>query len=103
MANYYYFLYYNYKLPQPCIVYIITLLIYYLQIVISVPSQRQRVQILRVQCECLPLVEDVDIADLADLTAGYVGADLVHLCHEASYLAITASNTLKVSIINTIE
>ena len=55
------------------------------------------------QCECLPLVEDVDIADLADLTAGYVGADLVHLCHEASYLAITASNTHKVGIINTMN
>ncbi|MCD4704295.1 MAG: ATPase, partial [Methanosarcinaceae archaeon] len=35
-----------------------------------------------------PLADDVDIFELADITNGYVGADIDAICREASMLAL---------------
>ncbi|KAK3609198.1 hypothetical protein CHS0354_003178 [Potamilus streckersoni] len=58
------------------------------EIMINVPSMAQRREILDLHTQVLPLAEDVDLDWLAEITNGYVGADLAALCHEAAYLAL---------------
>ncbi|MCG5495762.1 CDC48 family AAA ATPase [Ectothiorhodospira variabilis] len=54
------------------------------EIVIPVPDQPGRLQILEIHSRGMPLAEDVDLNDIAALTSGYVGADLEALCREAA-------------------
>ncbi|MCG5498547.1 CDC48 family AAA ATPase [Ectothiorhodospira variabilis] len=54
------------------------------EIVIPVPDQPGRLQILEIHTRGMPLAEDVDLNDIAALTHGYVGADLEALCREAA-------------------
>ncbi|KAL3866473.1 hypothetical protein ACJMK2_043768 [Sinanodonta woodiana] len=58
------------------------------EIMINVPSMAQRREILYLHTQTLHLAEDVDLNCLAEITNGYVGADLAALCHEAGYLAL---------------
>ena len=53
----------------------------------SVPNTEERMEILEVHTRGMPLSDDVNLEDIADLTVGYVGADLDHLCKEAVYKA----------------
>lgn len=53
------------------------------EITIGSPSRDGRKQILKIHSRTMPLAEDVDLDELADITHGYVGADIAALCAEA--------------------
>ncbi len=58
------------------------------EISISIPDRNSRLEILNIHTRGMPLSENVDIAYLADITHGYVGADMAALCREAAMNAI---------------
>lgn len=58
------------------------------EIEIGIPDRNDRAQILRIHTREMPLWDDVDIEKLADMTHGYVGADLQSLCREAAMTAL---------------
>ncbi|TSP25445.1 Nuclear valosin-containing protein-like [Bagarius yarrelli] len=61
------------------------------EICLGIPDEGARLKILNTLCRKLKLAADFDFAQLARLTPGYVGADLMALCREA---AMTAVNRL---------
>jgi transitional endoplasmic reticulum ATPase len=58
------------------------------EIVIGVPDKNGRREILQIHTRGMPLSEDVDLSDLANITHGFVGADLEALCKEAAMGAL---------------
>lgn len=60
------------------------------EISVGIPSKAQRLAILQLHTRSMPLSPDVDLHALSDETLGYVGADLVALCREASMFALRA-------------
>lgn len=58
------------------------------EIAIPVPDRRGRLETLQVHTRGMPLAGDVDLERLAQLTHGFVGADLAALCREAAMLAL---------------
>ncbi|MFX0094564.1 MAG: CDC48 family AAA ATPase [Candidatus Hodarchaeota archaeon] len=54
------------------------------EIVIDIPDQEGRLEILKVHIRNMPLEDDVDLEELAKLTTGFVGADLAALAREAA-------------------
>jgi len=52
------------------------------------PDKKSRLAIFRIHTKDTPLSDDVDFEELADLTEGYVGADIEAICREAVMLAI---------------
>ncbi|UCF31831.1 MAG: CDC48 family AAA ATPase [bacterium] len=58
------------------------------EITIGVPNQAGRLQILKIHSRKMPLAEDVDLDRLAEITHGYVGADIAALCKEAGMAAL---------------
>jgi len=54
------------------------------EISLPIPDRQGRLEILEIQSRGMPLDEDVDLAHLAEVTHGYVGADLAALCREAA-------------------
>jgi transitional endoplasmic reticulum ATPase len=54
------------------------------EIAISIPDQRGRLQILDIHTRGMPLAQDVSLDKLAQVTHGFVGADLEALCREAA-------------------
>jgi len=52
-----------------------------------VPDRQGRLEILQIQTRAMPL-DGVDLAAIADLAVGLVGADLKALCQKAAYLAL---------------
>jgi transitional endoplasmic reticulum ATPase len=54
------------------------------EIDIGVPDEVGRMEVLRIHTRNMKLAEDVDLADIAKNTHGYVGADLAALCTEAA-------------------
>ncbi len=58
------------------------------EIEIGIPDREGRKEILQVHTRNMPLAEDVDLDELADITYGYVGADLAALCKEAAMRAL---------------
>ena len=58
------------------------------EIEIGVPDREGRKEILEIHTRRMPLAEDVDLDVLADLTVGFVGADLAALCKEAAMHAL---------------
>jgi transitional endoplasmic reticulum ATPase len=57
-------------------------------VLIGAPSRSARVAIYNVHTRAMPLADDVDIEELADLTDWYVGSDIEALCREAAVLAL---------------
>jgi transitional endoplasmic reticulum ATPase len=55
------------------------------------PSAPERLEILALQAEGLPLEPDVDLAELAQATEGFTGADLKLVCKKAAILALDQS------------
>ena len=55
---------------------------------IGVPDEVGRMEIMRIHTKNMKLAEDVDLADVAKSTHGYVGADLAALCTEAALQCI---------------
>ncbi len=58
------------------------------EIAIGVPDQAARQQILGIHSRRMPLAADVDLEQIAEITHGYVGADLEVLCKEAGMVAL---------------
>jgi transitional endoplasmic reticulum ATPase len=58
------------------------------EIVVGVPDEQGRREILQIHTRGMPLAPDVDIADLARRTYGFVGADLAALSREAAMEAV---------------
>ncbi len=52
------------------------------------PDKKSRLAIFRIHTRDMPLADDVDLEELAELTEGYVGADIEAICREAVMLAI---------------
>ena len=55
---------------------------------IGVPDEVGRMEILRIHTKNMKLAEDVDLAEVAKSTHGYVGADMAALCTEAALQCI---------------
>jgi len=58
------------------------------EIPVNAPTPSGRRQVLNIHSRGLPLAEDVDLEHLAEVTHGFVGADLQVLCKEAGMLAL---------------
>ena len=58
------------------------------EITIGVPDRTGRREILGIHSRRMPLAHDVDLDQLADITHGYVGADLAALCKEAGMVTL---------------
>ena len=55
---------------------------------IGIPDSKGRLEILEVHTRGMPLTDDVDLKRLAQITHGFVGADLEALCREAAMNSI---------------
>ena len=55
---------------------------------VSIPDKNGRLQILQIHTRGMPLSESVDINKLAEITHGFVGADLEALAREAAMVAL---------------
>ncbi|XP_026135070.1 nuclear valosin-containing protein-like [Carassius auratus] len=58
------------------------------EICLGIPDEAARLKILKTLCRKIMLPEDFDYSQLARLTPGYVGADLMALCREAAMTAV---------------
>jgi transitional endoplasmic reticulum ATPase len=58
------------------------------EIEIGIPDKEGRLEILQIHTRGMPLADDVDLAQLAGMTHGYVGADLAALAREAAMRAL---------------
>jgi len=58
------------------------------EISIPIPDQNARLTILEIHSRGMPLSEDVNLNKLAEITHGFVGADLQALCREAAMLCL---------------
>ncbi|XP_027543991.1 spermatogenesis-associated protein 5-like protein 1 [Neopelma chrysocephalum] len=62
------------------------------EVIIGTPTVTQRRSILQLLTSNMPISADVDLAQLAEMTPGYVGADLTALCREAVMQAVSHSS-----------
>ncbi len=58
------------------------------EIEIGVPDKSGRKEILQIHTRGMPLMKNVDLDKIAEITYGYVGADLAALCKEAAMHAL---------------
>jgi len=58
------------------------------EITIPIPDKRGRHEILEIHTRGMPLADDVNLQELAEITHGFVGADLAALCREAAMAAL---------------
>ena len=58
------------------------------EIAIPVPDKTARKEILQVHTRNMPLADDVNLDEVAELTHGFTGADLAALCREAAMTAL---------------
>lgn len=58
------------------------------EISIPIPDKNARLSILEIHSRGMPLSEDVDITKLAEITHGFVGADLQSFCREAAMICL---------------
>ena len=58
------------------------------EIAINVPNKKARLEILKIHTRNMPLAKDVDLEKLANITHGFVGADIAALCKEAAMNAL---------------
>jgi len=58
------------------------------EIAISIPDKRGRLEILQIHTRGMPLADDVDLEKLAEITHGFVGADLEALAREAAMITL---------------
>jgi transitional endoplasmic reticulum ATPase len=58
------------------------------EIEIGVPNTQARLQILRIHTRAMPLAPDVNLAEIAEHSHGFVGADLEALCQEVGMIAL---------------
>ncbi len=58
------------------------------EISISIPDKNGRLEILQIHSRGMPLTSDVNLKRLAEITHGFVGADLEALCREAAMVTL---------------
>ncbi|MBN1841093.1 MAG: CDC48 family AAA ATPase [Deltaproteobacteria bacterium] len=58
------------------------------EITIPIPDRNSRLEILEIHSRGMPLAQDVDMQHLAEITHGYVGADLEALCREGAMICL---------------
>jgi transitional endoplasmic reticulum ATPase len=58
------------------------------EIAIPIPDRYGRLEILEIHSRGMPLSEDVDMGHVAEITHGFVGADLEALCREAAMICL---------------
>jgi len=58
------------------------------EISIPIPDRKGRQEILEIHSRGMPLAQDVDMARLAEITHGFVGADLEAFCREAAMICL---------------
>jgi transitional endoplasmic reticulum ATPase len=58
------------------------------EIEIGVPNTQARLQILKIHTRAMPLAGDVDLAEVAEHSHGFVGADVEALCQEVGMIAL---------------
>lgn len=58
------------------------------EIEIGIPDRKARLEIMQIHTRGMPLADDVKLEKFADLTHGYVGADLAALAREAAMCSI---------------
>jgi len=58
------------------------------EIAIPIPDKNGRLDILEIHSRGMPLAESVDMNHLAEITHGFVGADLEALCREAAMISL---------------
>jgi transitional endoplasmic reticulum ATPase len=58
------------------------------EIAIPIPDRHGRYEILEIHSRGMPLARDVDLEHLAEITHGFVGADLEALCREAAMICL---------------
>ena len=58
------------------------------EIAIPIPDRNGRLQILEIHSHGMPLSEKVDLTRLAEITHGFVGADLEALCREGAMICL---------------
>ncbi|ABB23575.1 CDC48 family AAA ATPase [Pelodictyon luteolum] len=58
------------------------------EISVSVPDRNGRLEIIHIHTRGIPLSDDVDLGRIADITHGFVGADLEALAREAAMTAL---------------
>uniref|UniRef100_A0A8C0IUI0 ATPase family gene 2 protein homolog B n=1 Tax=Chelonoidis abingdonii TaxID=106734 RepID=A0A8C0IUI0_CHEAB len=61
------------------------------EVIIGTPTLKQRRSILQLITSNMPISTDVDLINLAEMTTGYVGADLTAFCREAAMQAVLHS------------
>ena len=57
-------------------------------LLVSPPNKEGRLQIFKIHTRKMPIAKDVDIDKFAEITEGYVGADIESVCREAAMLAL---------------
>jgi len=60
------------------------------QIQIPLPSERGRLEILRIHVRGVPLADEADLKRVAQITPGFSGADLANIVNEAALMAVRA-------------
>ncbi|MDP3027519.1 MAG: AAA family ATPase, partial [Nanoarchaeota archaeon] len=58
------------------------------EVELRAPDKKGRLQILKIHTRNMPLTKDVDLAALADITHGFVGADISSLAKEAAMIVL---------------
>lgn len=58
------------------------------EIAIPIPDRNGRLEILEIHSRGMPLASDVNMSHLAEITHGFVGADLEALCREAAMICL---------------
>lgn len=58
------------------------------EVAIPIPDRHGRLEILEIHSRGMPMSADVDLSRLADITHGFVGADLEALCREAAMICV---------------
>jgi transitional endoplasmic reticulum ATPase len=81
------------------------------EIELPIPDKDARLEILQIHTRGMPLADDVDMVQLANMTHGYVGADLAALTREAAMRALRKvlpsidleAETIPAEVLNTLH
>ncbi|KAL8197252.1 UNVERIFIED_CONTAM: spermatogenesis-associated protein 5-like protein 1 [Gekko kuhli] len=73
------------------------------EIIIGTPTLSQRKSILQLITASMPVSSDVNLLELAEMTTGYVGADLTALCREAAMQAVFRACSESISAVNMLD
>ena len=57
------------------------------------PNEMDREEIFRIHLCKIPCDSDVSVKELAQLTNGYTGADISHICQQAAFTALEVSHS----------